>query len=83
MPLMFPIKSTDGSDITEIPVKENTDVIVSIIGANRSKKVWGDDAEEWKPERWLGPLPQTVLDARIPGVYSNTLTFSGGSRACM
>ena len=71
MPLLFPIKSTDGSDITEIPVKENTDVIVSIIGANRNKKVWGDDAEEWKPERWLTPLPAPLEDARIPGVYAH------------
>lgn len=71
MPLLFPIKSTDGSDITEIPVKENTDVIVSIIGANRNKKVWGDDAEEWKPERWLNGLPESVAKAHMPGVYAS------------
>ena len=52
MPLMFPIKAEDGSEIKEIPVKKNTDVIISILGANRSKRIWGDDAEEWKPERW-------------------------------
>ena len=33
--------------------------------------MWGEDALEWKPERWLAPLPSTVADAKIPGVYSN------------
>ncbi|KAI0039847.1 hypothetical protein FA95DRAFT_1503644, partial [Auriscalpium vulgare] len=45
--------------------------------------IWGPDAEEWKPERWLAPLPKTVEEARIPGIYSNTMTFLGGSRACI
>ena len=71
MPLMFPIKSADGSEIREVPMKKNTDLIVSIIGANRSKRVWGDDAEEWKPERWLRPLPDSLAQARLPGVYSS------------
>ena len=72
MPLAWPILGADGkTQITEIPVKKNTDVIVSIIGVNRSKRIWGEDAEEWKPERWLAPLPAALEDARIPGVYSN------------
>ena len=29
------------------------------------------DALEWKPERWLSPLPQAVIDAHLPGVYSH------------
>ncbi|KAI0073418.1 hypothetical protein K474DRAFT_1710699 [Panus rudis PR-1116 ss-1] len=30
-----------------------------------------EDAKEWKPERWLSPLPQSVVDEHIPGIYSN------------
>ncbi|GLB40486.1 putative cytochrome P450 [Lyophyllum shimeji] len=41
-----------------------------------------NDAAEWKPERWLSPLPQAVQDAHIPGIYSNLMTFLGGGRAC-
>ncbi|KIK66524.1 hypothetical protein GYMLUDRAFT_239459 [Collybiopsis luxurians FD-317 M1] len=41
------------------------------------------DADEWKPERWLSPLPTTVTDARIPGVYSHLMTFIGGRRSCI
>ncbi|EPS92689.1 hypothetical protein FOMPIDRAFT_1137457, partial [Fomitopsis schrenkii] len=37
----------------------------------------------WKPERWLSTLPTAVTESRIPGVYSNLMTFSGGKRACI
>lgn len=29
------------------------------------------DADEWKPERWFSPLPDALVDARIPGIYSH------------
>lgn len=35
------------------------------------KELWGEDADEWKPERWLSPLPDAVLNANIPGVFPN------------
>lgn len=71
MPLMFPVQSTNGTEINEIAVPKNTDITISIIGANRSKKIWGEDAEEWKPERWLQPLPESVSKAHLPGVYAS------------
>lgn len=83
MPLMYPIKAVDGAEISEVPVKRNTDVIVAIIAANRSKKIWGEDAEEWKPERWLKPMPESVSKAHMPGVYASMMTFIGGGRACI
>lgn len=43
------------------------------MNANRNKALWGEDADEWKPERWLLPLPKTLEDAHIPGVYSHLL----------
>ncbi|KAA1468089.1 cytochrome P450 [Dentipellis sp. KUC8613] len=83
LPLGTPIAATDGSKMSEIPIAENTGIIISIIGVNRSIAIWGADAAEWKPERWLSPLPQSVADAHVPGVYSNTMTFLGGGRACI
>ena len=78
MPLAWPILGTDGkTGIKEIPVKKNTNVIVSIIGANRSKRIWGEDAEEWKPERWLFPLPESVAKAHMPGVYASMYVIDG------
>ena len=52
IPLQFPIKSKDGlSDIDEVFVPKGTEIYISILGANRSKIIWGEDAEEWKPSR--------------------------------
>jgi len=55
----------------EVLVPKNTNVVVSIMNSNQDPEIWGDDALQWKPERWLSPLPQNVIDAEIPGVYSH------------
>ncbi|OBZ67681.1 hypothetical protein A0H81_12357 [Grifola frondosa] len=83
MPLLEPIRGVDGSIINEIPIPKNTAILVGVLASNCNKAVWGTDALEWKPERWLSPLPGTVGEAHIPGVYSNLMTFLGGRRACI
>lgn len=83
MPLMWPIEGVDGSEIREIAVPNDTDVIISVFGANRDKRIWGPDADEWRPERWIEPLPKSVAEAHMPGVYASMMTFIGGGRACM
>ncbi|EJC99782.1 cytochrome P450 [Fomitiporia mediterranea MF3/22] len=84
LPLMWPIKAKDGkSEIREIFVPKGTEVYASILNANTSKEIWGDDADQWKPSRWLNPLPESVANAKLPGVYSQMMTFAGGSRACI
>ncbi|EJC98496.1 cytochrome P450 [Fomitiporia mediterranea MF3/22] len=84
LPLLWPLKSTDGkTEIKQIPLRKGTVVHISIVGANMSKTIWGEDSEEWKPERWLKPLPKSVDDAHLPGVYSQMMTFLGGGRACI
>ena len=68
-----PIASAYGHTlISQLAVPKGSLVLVDVAACNTLKSLWGDDAREWKPERWLAPLPQTVLDARVPGVYSNT-----------
>ncbi|KAI0631283.1 cytochrome P450 [Trametes polyzona] len=83
LPLSQPVKGRDGRLMHEILVPKNTSVFVGIQASNTNQALWGPDAYEWKPERWLGPLPDAVLGAKIPGVYANLMTFWGGGRACI
>ncbi|KZP14943.1 cytochrome P450 [Athelia psychrophila] len=83
LPLSQPIVGIDGTDIHEIAIPKGTRVTVGIMRANRDPDIWGDDAQEWKPERWLASSPDKVAKVHFPGVYSNMMTFSGGSRACI
>ena len=71
MPLSQPIRGLDGTLISEIAVPKGTIVLTGMLASNRNPQLWGPDAEEWKPERWLHPLPETVKEAHIPGVYSH------------
>ena len=71
LPLSEPIRGVDGKMIHEIFVPKDTSVVVALLAANRNKAVWGEDAEEWKPERWLSPLPDALKNARVPGIYAN------------
>ena len=71
MPLSEPIRGVDGRMVTEIFVPKDTNIIVGIRATNRNKSIWGKDVLEWKPERWLNKLPDSVAAAHVPGIYSN------------
>jgi hypothetical protein len=71
VPLMFPVRGTDGAEIREVPIRENQNVIIGMGASNRNKALWGPDADEWRPERWLSSLPDALCEAKIPGVYSH------------
>lgn len=60
----------------EIPVPKDTTIYIGIRASNLDKRIWGEDALEFKPERWMSPLPSSVTEARIPGVYSNLWVFN-------
>ncbi|KAK7441390.1 hypothetical protein VKT23_016638 [Stygiomarasmius scandens] len=97
VPLEFPIQQKErGSIIKKIVIAKGTTVCIGIAAANRSIQVYGSDALEFKPERWLGLDKGQV---KTYGVYSNTyetkcrsseaelnvarrFTFLAGSRAC-
>ncbi|KAI9461967.1 cytochrome P450, partial [Lactarius psammicola] len=83
LPLSAPIHDVDGRKIHEVFVPKDTNVYIHIHNLNRDPSIWGSDAAEWKPERWLAPLPESVREAHIQGVYANMMTFIGGPRACI
>ncbi|KAJ7125295.1 cytochrome P450 [Mycena epipterygia] len=83
IPLWKPIIGVDGTEITTLNVPKGTDFIMVLLLAHRDPEIWGEDALEYKPERWLAPLPNAVGDAALPGVYYQLLPFGGGFKACI
>ncbi|KAI1794444.1 cytochrome P450 [Ganoderma leucocontextum] len=53
LPLQDPVHATTGEETRAVHVPAGTNVIISILGGNRNKRIWGDDADEWRPGRWL------------------------------
>ena len=82
MPLQNPIRGLDGQMIHAVHIQKGTLVLPNFLACNTSKEIWGANALEWKPDRWLAPLPSSVTGARIPGVYSN-LWVPPRSRGCI
>ncbi|CAK5281479.1 unnamed protein product [Mycena citricolor] len=60
-------------------IPKGTVVHVSCEAFNMDKQVWGEDAWEFRPDRW-DTLPDSVREN--PWHFSNMLTFSAGPRAC-
>ncbi|KAG7448520.1 cytochrome P450 [Guyanagaster necrorhizus] len=79
LPLSQPITTIKGEIITEIPVKKGQSVISATSSYNRLKSIWGDDADVFRPERWLEELPK----GQALGPYANLMSFFGGQRACI
>ena len=65
------MRGTDGREITELVIPRGMVVLTHYQASNVDPALWGDDAHEWKPERWLNPLPSALEDARVPGVYAH------------
>ncbi|KAJ7693897.1 cytochrome P450 [Mycena rosella] len=80
LPLLHPVRGTDGRNLSSVEVPKGTDIFISILGANHHRPTWGKDASEWKPDRWLSPLPANVISNRS---IAGAMTFSSGRRACI
>ncbi|PPR01289.1 hypothetical protein CVT24_006364 [Panaeolus cyanescens] len=85
VPLQYPITDVKtGKEIREILIHEGTAVYVGMGALNRSTALWGPDAAEFKPQRWMGHQAHesTVEQVKTPGIFSNIMTFLGGGRGC-
>jgi len=80
IPLTFPVTSTTGEVVSEIPISKGDGITISVWGYNRLPQLWGGDAEQFNPARFLemDKGRQTTL-----GVFANLMSFSGGVRACI
>ncbi|KAJ3805519.1 cytochrome P450 [Lentinula aff. lateritia] len=83
IPLGVPFTDKNGEVHSDIRVRKGDSFTIPVLAVNRSKALWGEDARDFKPERWLTPggVPSTV--SSIPGVWGNMLSFLGGAHACI
>ncbi|KAF7369928.1 hypothetical protein MSAN_00622300 [Mycena sanguinolenta] len=80
VPLTYPIRSTiTGEETKELLIKQGTAIYLGLSAANRSTAIWGPDAAEFKPERWL---KRDQTEAKLPGAYSGMMTFLSGAKVC-
>jgi len=74
VPLQFPIKDEKtGKEIHDIVIYKGTPVYIGLGATNRSTSLWGDDAAEFKPKRWIGQYAHesTIGKIKTPGIFSN------------
>lgn len=69
--------------VGEHSIPKGTEMVISIWQINRSPEVWGPDAAEFKPERWINVDEWKVN--RHGGAKSNYdfITFLEGPRSCI
>lgn len=80
IPLSIPIEGRDGTSMDSITVNDGTPVLLCFSTINKSKEIWGHDAESFNPDRF----DDTSLPRKhVPGVYSQLMSFGGGPHNCM
>ncbi|KAJ7062770.1 cytochrome P450 [Mycena amicta] len=83
IPLGEPITTKSGGVVVnQIVVPKDSVVTVSIRCMNRSTALWGPDAGEFNPERWLTLDEDSFRAKEIQG-HRHLLTFSDGPRTCL
>ncbi|KAG7051926.1 cytochrome p450 [Colletotrichum scovillei] len=70
-----------GLQLDEVVVPEGTVCGISPASMNRSMEIFGPDADEWKPERWIAT--DANHEEKIKYWNSHLTTFGMGSRSCV
>ena len=80
LPLSQPLTTADGTVVNEIEVPKGTTLFIEIWAYNRMTEVWGPDAAEFNPHRFM---EREKIGNTYVGVTSNLMTFSAGLQACI
>ena len=82
IPLSKPVRTQSGELVDHISVAKGTRLSVSVPSMNRSTALWGADAKEFKPERWIGEEGIPAGAKEVQG-HRHLLTFIDGPRTCL
>lgn len=80
IPLQKLYRDNRGIMQSSVRVSKGDSIVIPIRLLNRSTEIWGEDANEFRPERWES-LPEAVQ--ALPSVYGHLVTFIAGAHACI
>ncbi|KAJ7115348.1 cytochrome P450 [Mycena epipterygia] len=80
LPLAKPYIDKAGKSHDSLLIPKGQMIHIPILAVNTDKEIWGNDANEFIPERWE-KLPEAVSD--IPSVWANLFTFFAGPNNCI
>ncbi|KAF7291237.1 hypothetical protein MIND_01267400 [Mycena indigotica] len=80
IPLASPYIDEKGNSHESLLVPKGQRIFIPLAAVNRDPEIWGDDANEFRPERW-----EHIPDAAsaVPNVWANQLTFFAGTHNCI
>ncbi|KAJ3820355.1 cytochrome P450 [Lentinula raphanica] len=82
IPLMQPLEIKTGRRLTSVSIKAGQVFHIPLTALNVSLQIWGDNAAQFMPERWLEREDLSVH--RLPhGPWAEISTFSDGPRSCI
>ncbi|KAJ7455837.1 cytochrome P450 [Mycena latifolia] len=82
LPLSSEIVTTTGERIRELPVRKGQVIYLAVGAYQRQEALWGPDANEFKPSRWLEGDPCKGQTNPL-GPYGQVFAFLGGHRVCV
>ncbi|KAG1729407.1 cytochrome P450 [Suillus lakei] len=82
IPLSEPVCNASGEMTDSISIGKGSLMVISIRAINRSSAIWGPDAKEFKPDRWLTEDGISGKAKEVQG-HRHLLTFVDGPRTCL
>ncbi|KAK0219095.1 cytochrome P450 [Armillaria fumosa] len=80
IPSSEPIQTRTEETWNSIPVEKGQMIMISAYTYNRLPSLWGDNPDDWIPERFLA---SEVKDRMSVGLHANLLNFSDGVHGCI
>lgn len=83
VPLSSPVTTLSGERVDSISLGAGSIVVAPLKTLNISETIWGPDAKEFRPERWLEGDAGLTETARELGGYHHIMSFIDGPRICL
>ena len=83
IPLSAPVATSSGKLVDSISIPAGSTVIAPLKALNSADEIWGPDAKEFKPERWLDGDVGLAPRARELAGYHHVMSFIDGPRICL